>query len=127
MVNCEKNPQMQASFCADDMGLGKTMEALAVTLQNWVGSTLVIVPSALIANNWAEQIHLSVTGNPRVIVFSSIHLLRSSPVAIRQLPNHYDYIIVVHSCMTESKKVSNENWKQVFLTIQNYFIHFYLI
>ncbi len=114
MLACEKNPELRASFCADDMGLGKTMQALAVTLRNPVGCTLIVVPSALIAQNWVAEIELHIHGTPLVFSFPTIDHLRKAPHSIEEMHASADYVIITYSCISsKNKKGSSDNWAKV--------------
>lgn len=84
------------------MGLGKTAVALAVCLAHPVGCTLVVVPVALIAQNWAAKIALNISGRPKVAIFASVLLLRH---ASKFDTSSFDYVIVVHSCLSADANV----------------------
>ena len=120
MVACEKNQSLKAFLLADDMGLGKTATTLALTLIHPVGCTLILVPSALIAHNWRDEIELNISGAPRVAIFPSVGHLRRSTININQLVE-LDYVVMVHSCLNCDlwKKVKLSQITCIILTLAN--------
>lgn len=96
MLDLEKQHGM-ALLC-DDMGLGKTTVVLAEAIQHTAWPTLILVPNALVVQNWVDEIRAVISGSAKVLHYCTVKEMKAT-TARSWYPVHF--VIMTYQALVQ--------------------------